>query len=316
MSRRGSTSSATPTWRGSRPGSSARPVILPRRPVSFRPFRGNPSTMSTRSSNARSSPARRAETPRRRSARGRFWASIRGPSPRSASRPRRRPGDPKASTAGRWRSRCGRIPISPTPTWRGRSRRRAGPTKRGRRRRRRWSWNRQRLREAGARNTRPLVCAARKDGGSPGQGGGVAPRFWETRQIPPSYIGRRVVRSLSSSRVRWPMLRLTMVLAVVLILPACGGGGSSTGGGAGAFSAGVYNDPGIQSFPDEGHTHVPVGTVIQYDTDPPTSGNHYPFPQQGGYYPNPILAGYLVHSMEHGGVIIYYNPAVDRKSTR
>ncbi|HLY75694.1 MAG TPA: DUF3105 domain-containing protein [Planctomycetota bacterium] len=106
------------------------------------------------------------------------------------------------------------------------------------------------------------------------------------------------------------MLRLTMVLAVVLILPACGGGGSSTGGGAGAFSAGVYNDPGIQSFPDEGHTHVPVGTVIQYDTDPPTSGNHYPFPQQGGYYPNPILAGYLVHSMEHGGVIIYYNPAV------
>src|SRR5260221_14245348 len=108
------------------------------------------------------------------------------------------------------------------------------------------------------------------------------------------------------------MLRLTMILSVVLILPACGGGGTNQGGagGSGTSSAVVFNDPGIQTFPDEGHTHVPVGTVIQYNTDPPTSGDHYPFPQQGGYYQNPILAGFLVHSMEHGGVIVYYNPAV------
>jgi len=106
------------------------------------------------------------------------------------------------------------------------------------------------------------------------------------------------------------MLRLTMILAVMVLLPACGGGSSNGPGGTSISSATVYNDPGIQTFPDEGHTHVAVGTVIQYGTDPPTSGDHYPFPQQGGFYQNPILPGYLVHSMEHGGVIIYYNAAV------
>ena len=103
------------------------------------------------------------------------------------------------------------------------------------------------------------------------------------------------------------MLRLTLVLSLMVILPACGG---SSRNGPETSSAVLYNDPGIQTFPDEGHTHVPVGTVIQYNTDPPTSGDHYPFPQQGGFYQNAILAGFLVHSMEHGGVIIYYNPAV------
>jgi hypothetical protein len=68
-------------------------------------------------------------------------------------------------------------------------------------------------------------------------------------------------------------------------------------------------DPVIETFPSEGRTHVPVGTVVVYLTDPPTSGNHYPDPKQGGYYEIPIAAGFLVHSMEHGGIIIYYNPA-------
>src|SRR5258708_3404640 len=108
------------------------------------------------------------------------------------------------------------------------------------------------------------------------------------------------------------MLRLTMILAVVLILPACGGGGTNQvgAGGSGTSSPVVFNDPAVQTFPDEAHTHVPVGTVIQCNTDPSTCGDHYPLPQQGGYYQTSILAGFLVHSMEHGRVIVYYNPAV------
>src|SRR6185295_4792777 len=34
-----------------------------------------------------------------------------------------------------------------------------------------------------------------------------------------------------------------------------------------------------------------------------------PEPQQGGYFETDIAAGYLVHAMEHGGIILYYNPA-------
>jgi len=66
---------------------------------------------------------------------------------------------------------------------------------------------------------------------------------------------------------------------------------------------------GIETFPDEGHAQVPVGTVVAYNTDPPTSGNHYPVPWPGGFYTTPIAAGFLVHSLEHGGVVIYYDSA-------
>src|SRR5258708_39695820 len=103
------------------------------------------------------------------------------------------------------------------------------------------------------------------------------------------------------------MLRSWKLLALMLLDPACGGGGSSGSGGTGSISAVSYSDPGIETFPNEGNTHVPVGTVITYNTDPPTSGNHYPDPQPGGFYTELILSGFLVHSMEHGAVIIYYD---------
>jgi hypothetical protein len=104
--------------------------------------------------------------------------------------------------------------------------------------------------------------------------------------------------------------RVLLLGGLALILPACGSSHSDTSGGGSDKSPNpVYSDTGIQTFPDEGHSHVVVGTVIAYGTDPPTSGAHYPYPEAGGYYTSPIAAGFLVHSMEHGGVIIYYDPA-------
>src|SRR6185369_4191590 len=100
------------------------------------------------------------------------------------------------------------------------------------------------------------------------------------------------------------MKRALVLAAVAAILPACG----PSGDGMPATSNGMTAaDPGIETFADEGNTHVPVGTVITYNTDPPTSGNHYPDPQPGGFYATPIAPGFLVHTMEHGGIIIYYD---------
>jgi len=106
------------------------------------------------------------------------------------------------------------------------------------------------------------------------------------------------------------LMKALALAALAFALPACGGSSASSTSGMNSPTGVTFNDPGIQTFPDEGHTHVPIGTVIVYHTDPPTSGNHYPVPQGGGFFTTPILPGFLVHSMEHGGVIIYYTPAV------
>ncbi len=65
--------------------------------------------------------------------------------------------------------------------------------------------------------------------------------------------------------------------------------------------------PGIH-FPDLGQQHVEVGTSVAYNSNPPTSGPHYPYPAGWGIYKNPPADEFLVHNLEHGGVIISYNP--------
>ena len=48
----------------------------------------------------------------------------------------------------------------------------------------------------------------------------------------------------------------------------------------------------------------------QYNSDPPTSGPHYPEEANAGFYDTNIYkfpAGYLGHNLEHGYVIFWYN---------
>ncbi|MBD2451589.1 DUF3105 domain-containing protein [Nostoc sp. FACHB-152] len=65
--------------------------------------------------------------------------------------------------------------------------------------------------------------------------------------------------------------------------------------------------PGIR-FPDLGQQHVEIGTSVTYNSNPPTSGPHYPYPAPWGIYIYPPADEFLVHNLEHGGVIISYNP--------
>jgi hypothetical protein len=61
--------------------------------------------------------------------------------------------------------------------------------------------------------------------------------------------------------------------------------------------------------------HVPDGTDPgPYNSDPPTSGRHYATNLKAGFYDSAAAAnvpkfqdGYLVHSLEHGYVIFWYN---------
>jgi hypothetical protein len=57
--------------------------------------------------------------------------------------------------------------------------------------------------------------------------------------------------------------------------------------------------------------HIPVDSDPgQYNSDPPTSGPHYPEEARAGFFDNNSYqypAGYLVHNLEHGYVIFWYN---------
>src|SRR4051794_14650260 len=58
----------------------------------------------------------------------------------------------------------------------------------------------------------------------------------------------------------------------------------------------------------QGRNHIPVGQAHDpYNSEPPSSGPHYDTPAQAGFYDRAPADENLVHSMEHGYVIIWYN---------
>ena len=63
----------------------------------------------------------------------------------------------------------------------------------------------------------------------------------------------------------------------------------------------------IQQWPDEGATHVSCMSDVDYMTEPPSSGNHYICWAAYQTYTAPIPWGNLVHSLEHGAIVIVYN---------
>lgn len=56
----------------------------------------------------------------------------------------------------------------------------------------------------------------------------------------------------------------------------------------------------------EGKTHVPEGTKVSYNSNPPTSGDHWPRPADWGFYNVVLPDELLVHNLEHGGIWISY----------
>ncbi len=72
------------------------------------------------------------------------------------------------------------------------------------------------------------------------------------------------------------------------------------------------------NLPDEGNTHVPNSTPVDYKTVPPTSGNHNPVPIDDGAYRTPVTSDTSqptnirneVHAMEHGRIEIHYKPSL------
>ena len=62
----------------------------------------------------------------------------------------------------------------------------------------------------------------------------------------------------------------------------------------------------VKTFPAEGRSHV--AGHVDYKTNPPTSGNHFEIASEdGAYFESPPME-HLVHALEHGRVILWFQP--------
>ena len=119
------------------------------------------------------------------------------------------------------------------------------------------------------------------------------------------------------------ILSVAAVAAIVIAVSA--GGGSSASDGSRTNKASNTLPPPPQKIasleqaakaahcvlknpPIEGRTHVT--TPVKYGTNPPTSGNHYPIPEQDGVYKKQPPLTHIVHTLEHGRIEIQYTPTL------
>lgn len=70
-----------------------------------------------------------------------------------------------------------------------------------------------------------------------------------------------------------------------------------------------------KDVPLMGRTHVKMGEKIKYNSNPPTSGEHFSEWTKSGIYDKPSDDGYQVHSLEHGYVIISYNCGIQNQKS-
>jgi hypothetical protein len=116
-------------------------------------------------------------------------------------------------------------------------------------------------------------------------------------------IRQRQRRQQTSSRMIFTAVAVAVVAGVGYLLFSSGGPDAPEG------------DVGqsVQTMPDSGH--VEEGTDVDYNTDPPTSGPHYAGTLPAGFY-NPgdinvlFPESFIMHSLEHGYVVFWYNCTV------
>ena len=64
---------------------------------------------------------------------------------------------------------------------------------------------------------------------------------------------------------------------------------------------------------DLGRGHIEIGTEVKYNSNPPTSGQHYEDWVRAGIYTEVKDDRNLVHSLEHGYVIMHYRCNIESR---
>ncbi len=119
-----------------------------------------------------------------------------------------------------------------------------------------------------------------------------------------------------------PIIIIVVVLVVgvvgfILALVLSGGnsGKNTTFDPAVDMLVGPDANAQVQTFPDQGSTHLEkkrgetVLTVlgVPYNSNPPTSGPHLPNWSDWGVFNQPLSDELTLHNLEHGGIVIQYD---------
>ncbi len=101
-------------------------------------------------------------------------------------------------------------------------------------------------------------------------------------------------------------LALGVAALVVFLIMSERNRTETVAGGVAATEAGCQPVETVELM--ETANHVDEGTDIQYNSTPPTSGDHYGNWADPGFYSTPVEEERLVHNLEHGQIVIWYSP--------
>jgi hypothetical protein len=131
---------------------------------------------------------------------------------------------------------------------------------------------------------RPQAPQRRSTPAKPGQGG----------------RDRRLLYVLAAS----VLVALAIVLGIVFL-----GGGDDTDVVATMEAAGCEMQV-VQAQPGDHSADIDATDDPKWNTDPPTSGPHYPTPAVYGEYDTPLKIAQVLHNLEHGAVFVLYGDDV------
>tara|TARA_B100001167_G_C16754251_1_gene297893 strand:- start:470 stop:1102 length:633 start_codon:yes stop_codon:yes gene_type:complete len=102
-------------------------------------------------------------------------------------------------------------------------------------------------------------------------------------------------------------LAASLVIAVLVIASFAfasfsGGRGSTQIGSAQSYVDGVGTEVPILTA-----DHIAEGSLATYNSQPPTSGDHWITPAVCGFYEEGLPDERVVHNMEHGNIVVSYN---------
>lgn len=145
--------------------------------------------------------------------------------------------------------------------------------------------------------------AARKAAGNAGQASSAASSGPTLDPLSERREARSRGRSAAAqARRRQKRVRTIALIAVAILAVGLGS--------VFAYQRITYEEPG-DTAADQGGTHVPDGTIVDnYNTDPPTSGDHYARTATWGIHREPVPNELQVHNLEHGGIVIQYNSSL------